>query len=141
MAAKVSNPKPTKPSASASESVETFLAALDHPLKPVILALRQIILNADSSIAEGIKWNVPSFRTTEYFATFHLRAKDSVQIILHLGAKVRDSATTGIAIADPDSLLEWLAKDRALLKFADLPAVEANQAAFEKIIRQWIGVV
>jgi hypothetical protein len=48
---------------------------------------RQIILDADASIAEGIKWNAPSFYTSEYFATIQLRAKDGVQVILHLGAK------------------------------------------------------
>ena len=138
---KTSPTKPNKPSASAAESVEAFLAALEHPLKPAILALRQIILAADPSIAEGIKWNVPSFRTTEYFATFHLRASDGVQIILHLGAKVRTTATTGVTIADPKSLLTWLAKDRAAVKFADLSAVEAKREDFTTLIREWIKVV
>ncbi len=84
MASKASSTKPTKRSASAPENVETFLASLDHPFKQEILALRQIILDADPSIAEDIKWNAPSFRTSEYFATFHLRAKDRAS------AKFRD---------------------------------------------------
>ena len=133
--------KPTKRAVSTSESVDEFLAALDHSFKPEIIALRQLILAADPSIAEAIKWNAPSFRTTEYFATFHLRAKEGVQLILHLGAKVRDSATTGIAIADPTSLLEWLAKDRASVKFGDLQAIEAQRSTFTEVIRQWIHYV
>jgi hypothetical protein len=80
VASKASSTKPTKRNASAPENVETFLASLDHPFKQEILALRQIFLGADPSIAEGIKWNAPSFRTSEYFATFHLRAKDGVQV-------------------------------------------------------------
>ena len=124
--------------ASAPEDVETFLASLEHPFKKEILAVRQIILSADPGIAEGIKWNAPSFRTSEYFATFHLRAKDGVQVILHLGAKKRDSSTTGIAIADPESLLAWLAKDRASATFRDLKDIEARRAAFANLIRQWI---
>jgi hypothetical protein len=141
VATKAANTQPTKRSAPASESVETFLASLDHPFKPEILALRQIILGADSSIAEGIKWNAPSFRTSEYFATMHLRAKDGVQIILHLGAKTRDTATTGVAIADPASLLSWLAKDRALVTFRDLSDIDARRSAFAQLIRQWITYV
>ncbi len=133
--------KLTKRSVSAPESVEKFLAALDHPFKPEIIALRQIILAADPNIVEGIKWNSLSFRTTEYFATFHLRAKEGVQLILHLGAKVRDSATTGIAIADPTSLLEWLAQDRASVKFGNLNEIEAKRSAFVEVIRQWIHYV
>jgi hypothetical protein len=121
--------------APAAEGVDAFLASLDHPFKRAVLALREIVLGADPRIAEGIKWNAPSFRTSEWFATFHLRAKDGVQLILHLGAKKR---TGPIAIADPQSLLEWLAADRASVKFRGLEDVEAKRSAFEAVIRQWI---
>lgn len=125
-------------SKSTSQSVDTFLATLDHPAKAEILALRQLILAADPRIGEGIKWNAPSFHTTEYFATFHLRAKEGVQLILHLGAKVRDNTTAGIAIEDPQSLLTWLAKDRASIVFHDLAAIRTQQTAFQTLIRAWI---
>lgn len=121
-----------------TESVGAFLAALDHPRKAEILALRGIILGADARIAEGIKWNAPSFRTSEWFATFHLRARDCVQVILHFGARVRDRSAARAAIADPDALLEWLADDRASAKFRDMAAVEAKQSAFAAVIREWI---
>jgi hypothetical protein len=124
-----------------SESVEAFLASLDHPFKPEILAIRQIILGADPSIAESVKWNAPSFYTTEHFATMQLRAKDGVQVILHLGAKPRDTATSGIAIDDPNALLAWLAKDRASVTFVDLNDIETKRAALRDIIRQWIRYV
>jgi hypothetical protein len=119
-------------------SVEAFLAALEHPRKREILAVRQIILGADPRIAEGIKWNAPSFRTSEYFATVHLRAKDGVQVILHRGAKTRAG---GLSIHDPESLLEWLGKDRASVKFRDLRDIEARQSAFTNGIRRWIEQV
>ncbi len=143
MASKFSRTKLTKRAASVggSESVEAFLASLDHPFKPEILAIRQTILGADPCIAEGIKWNAPSFRTSEYFATLHLRAKAGVQVILHLGAKARETAASGIAIADPETLLEWLAKDRASAKFRDLEDVTAKRSAFARVVRQWIGYV
>ena len=141
MATKATSTQPAKRNSSAPESVETFLAALEHPFKPEILAIRQLMLGADPSIAESIKWNAPSFYTTEHFATMHLRAKDGVQIILHLGAKPRDSASSGIAIADPESLLKWLAKDRASATFRDLNDIDAHGSAFANIIRQWITYV
>jgi hypothetical protein len=141
MASKAPSTKPTKRSASAPESVETFLASLDHPLKPEILALRQVILGADPRIAESIKWNAPSFYITEHFATMQLRAKDSVQVILHLGVKPRDTAQTGIAIDDPQALLKWLAKDRASASFRDLREIEAKRAALAQIIRQCVEYV
>lgn len=136
--AKVTRKKTAKRSAPAPEDVETFLSSLEHPFKQEILALRQAILGADPRIAEGVKWNAPSFHTSEYFATFHLRAKDGVQLILHLGAKKRDTAISGIEVADPNGSLKWLAKDRASVKFRDLKDVEARRAAFVALIREWI---
>ncbi len=138
MASNVSSKKPAKRAAPADDEVEAFLGSLEHPSKPEILALRQIILGAHPSIAEGIKWNAPSFRTSEYFATFHLRAKAGVQIILHLGAKKRSVGAPELAIADPKSLLEWLATDRASVKFRDLEDIERKRSAFVKVIQQWI---
>jgi len=49
-----------------------------------------------------------------------------------------EAATTGIAISDPDSLLEWLAKDRASARFRDLKDIAAKRSAFEKLLRQWL---
>lgn len=122
-------------------TVDAFLAALNHPCKPEILALRKVILSADPSITESIKWNSPSFRTREYFATFHLRAKLGVQIILHLGAKKRDDARANTTLPDPTALLHWLGQDRASIEFRDMHDVLAKQAAFTDIIRHWIKYV
>jgi hypothetical protein len=88
-------------------------------------------------MAQGIKWNAPSFRTTEWFATFHLRAKEGVQVILHRGAKKKDNSET-VEIGDPDGLLQWLSTDRASVTFRDTKDVESKKAAFGRIIKQWI---
>jgi hypothetical protein len=95
----------------APKEVTSFLEELSHPLKPVVLALRNIILEADPGISEGIKWNVPSFRTLEFFATMHLRAQDRVSVIMHFGAKKRD--TGGIVVSDPELCSSgWHATER-----------------------------
>lgn len=124
-----------------SQRVEDFIAALDHPYKPEIVELRQIILGADPRIGEEIKWNAPSFYTTQHFATFQLRAKTGVQIILHLGTKVRETATTGIPIPDPQSLLTWLAKDRASVTLQNMDEIHAKRADFTALIQAWIEFV
>lgn len=121
------------------EAVDRFMASLKHPHKAAIEALRKIIRGADPSIAEGVKWNAPSFRTTEYFATTHLRAKSGIGVILHLGAKVREAPQ--LAIEDPEGRLEWLGKDRARLGFSGVEDVEARASALRGIVRQWIRYV
>jgi hypothetical protein len=100
--------------------------------------LRSAILNSDPSITESVKWNSPSFKTTEYFATTNLRAKTGVGLVLHFGAKVRSVAVSGDAIDDPGGLLTWVAKDRATLVFGDAKEVKAAKPALQAILRQWI---
>lgn len=122
-----------------SAAVEAFLAGLAPTCRSEVEALRRIILGADPAIGEGIKWKVPSFRTTDYFATLHLRTKVGLGLILHLGAKVRD--IPAVPVEDPEGLLTWLARDRALITFADLEEIQARQVALVALIRQWIRAV
>src|SRR5262245_41223578 len=68
---RVASPEPS--SSQTDPAVIAFLRELDHPLKQEVEAVRQIILGVSPEIREGIKWNAPSFRTTEYFATLNLR--------------------------------------------------------------------
>ena len=133
------SPKPTAkktPPRDGAETVETFLATLDYPKKSELLAVRPIILGADIGITEGIKWNAPSFRTSEWFATFNLRAKTGLQVILHLGAKVRGGP--GITVEDPTRFLVWLGKDRASVTFRDVDDVVTRRDSFADLIRRWI---
>lgn len=125
-------------SSSAPQSVDAFLAALEHPQKPAILALRALILGAAPGITEHVKWNAPSFRTTEDFATFHLRAKVGVQLVLHLGAKPRPDSPLRTALADPANLLTWKGPDRAVVTVASELAVQTQAAALQALVRQWI---
>jgi hypothetical protein len=124
-------------SADATE-VDTFLAALDHPAKDLVVQLRRVVLGADARIGEGIKWNSPSYRTTEYFATTNLRAKQGVGLILHFGAKKNAISTTGVDIPDPAGLLRWLAKDRATVEFRDAAELAAAAPALQALLREWI---
>ena len=100
-----------------------------------LAALRQIILAADPAISEGIKWKVPSFHTSEYFATLHLRTKQGVGVILHFGAKPRAGLAARTAIKDEGAMLAWLADDRAVVAFADLRDVQAKAPAFTRIVQ------
>lgn len=124
-----------KTTPTASEAVD----ASAHPLHREIDAVRRIILGASPAISEGVKWNAPSFRTEKgWFATIHLRRTESLDIVLHLGAKTR-ADLKAFSIADPDGLLKWLGKDRAMLSLGKGRAIVRRRAAIEAIVRAWIG--
>jgi hypothetical protein len=120
-----------------TESVSAYLNALEHPMKPVIEAIRAAILEADRNITEGIKWNTASFYCYGWFATVNIRAKTGVQLVLHHGAKIRANSELSRTVDDPSHLLTWLAKDRTLITFTSADDFKNRQAAFKKIIKQW----
>lgn len=70
-------------------SVAAYLAALDHPLKPVLEAVRGAILAADPGVTEGVKWSSASFYRHGWFATIGARPKHGVQSSSTTGRRSR----------------------------------------------------
>jgi hypothetical protein len=127
--------------ADTTEAVDALMKSLGHPAENEIQALRAAIIQVHPSIREGVKWNAPSFRTREYFATTNLRTKRGVGVVLHFGAKTRSVAASRDSVKDPQKLLKWVAKDRATVEFADLNDLESKKKAFQAVLRQWITYV
>ena len=130
-----------KSKADTTQAVNDFVSSLNHPATQEIQMLRDIVCDVSPSIQEGVKWNAPSFRVDEYFATINLREKQGVGVVLHFGAKVRDVAAGRESIDDPDKLLKWLAKDRATVRFSGKDDIAARKPAFQAVLRQWIRFV
>jgi len=120
-----------RPSPNGTAEVDAYMAALDHPQRVVVAALRAIIMGANEKIAERIKWNVPSFYYRTDLAAFHLRAKDCVQLVLVFPHGL---------VADPTGLLAGAWPDRRLAKFYDLAEVHAKQAALAGIVNAWVAL-
>jgi hypothetical protein len=91
----------------------------------------------DKRIRESVKWNAPSFYIEEHFATLNLRPVDTIQVILHTGAKAKSDSQV-MNISDPSSLLKWAAKDRCVLTFSSTKDLQSKEAAFVSILKQWI---
>jgi len=136
-----SKPKAHETRTDSTDAVDEFMKTLEHSFKSEIEMLRRAILAVDPAVAEGIKWNSPSFRTGEYFATTNLRARAGIGLILHLGAKVRDLPGGGVKIADPAGLLKWLGKDRAMVEFTTRNELKQKTSALQAVLRQWIEYV
>jgi len=121
--------------------VTEFLIASKHPLRDEIDVVRRIIVDASPEIREGVKWNAPSFRTSDWFATLNgPRATESIQLILHAGAKRKDVEARG-TIEDPAGLLKWLADDRCMVTFADGADARRRGAALQSIVRAWVALL
>jgi hypothetical protein len=107
------------------------MAALDHPFKVEVQAVRAIIKGVHPGITEQIKWQAPSFSYQGYLVTFNLWARQHVHLVFHNGALLNDK--TG--------LLEGEYPDRRMLYFKDMAEVQAKQAALVEFIRTWIRLM
>lgn len=125
---------------SGPEQVAEYFAALDHPLKDVLLRVREAILSADGDLTEHIKWKAPSFcHSGDDRVTFNLYRDGSLLLIFHRGAKVKDVKGNRRLIDDPTGLLEWLADDRASLKIKDADDLDAKKDAIQTLVKLWIA--
>jgi hypothetical protein len=122
-------------------TVEDILGNADLPLREGMEEVRRILIESSAEIREGVKWNAPSFRTSDWFANLNNpanpRARDSVMLILHTGAKAKGITMQG-RVPDPAGLLRRLAKDRAMATFGNAGDVRAKRDALQTVVREWI---
>lgn len=121
-------------------TVEAFRQGLDAETLATVDALRRAIAIAHPSLTERLKWNAPSFALgsgdDDDRITLGLERKGGVRVVLHRGAKVKDSS--GFVFEDSAGLAKWPARDRGVMVFAKLEAVEANEPAFIDLCARWL---
>jgi hypothetical protein len=112
-------------------TVDEFMAALDHPFKAEVQAVREIIKGVNKHITEEVKWRAPSFSYKGYLATFNLWATEHVHLVFHNGA-----------ILDPKNrILEGEYPDRRMVYFANMDEVRSKKPALVKAVKEWIRLM
>jgi hypothetical protein len=117
--------------------VDSFIKQLDHPCKTGINRLRAAIKSLDSRIVEEIKWNAPSFKIEDHFATFKLYPPKNIQIVLHTGAKPK-TPLRAFTLDDPHKLLNWPTIDRCVITLQSSEQAEQLEKVVADMVKQWI---
>lgn len=115
--------------------IVAYFAALEHPFKSEMLALRAIILDANPAMAERIKWNVPSFYhrdTKKDFAAFHPRNREHAHLVI---------VFHGGTMIEVQDLLEGDYKDRRMAYFHDMADVESKTPGLVAVVNEWVALV
>lgn len=107
--------------------VDAWLASYDNPMKPVVLAVRDIILAADGRMSESIKWKSPTFEFKGNLASFNPRSKQFASLMFH----------TGAMIPGDHPILEGGGDTARYVRFASLEDVAARKPALEEVVRAW----
>lgn len=123
------------------QKVEEYMEKFNHPLKDLVLYVRDIILKTDKQIGEGIYWNAPTFFYTgtmkpfepkeykRYILGFVFNRQDCIRMVFLQGATVKDKT----------NLLEGDFKDnRKIVVFTGIEDVKSKENALKDIIKQLI---
>ena len=111
----------------ASEDVQDWFDAFEHPLKNAMLVVREAILTADDRMTETVKWSTPTFMYKGNLLSFQPRAKKFVSLMFHEGA----------SIPGKHPRLEGDGAHVRTMRFTDAADVEANGAALAEVVRAW----
>ncbi|MFM1651031.1 DUF1801 domain-containing protein [Brevibacillus sp. B_LB10_24] len=126
---------------SGERQVEEYLQNLEHPLKREIEEVRSIVLSIDRELSEHVKWNAPSFCFhNDDRITFNLHGNGFFRLVLHRGAKAKESINLKPYFEDVQGLMEWVANDRATIKFTDRKDVEVKRELLKEVVRRWVDV-
>ncbi|MCB9548202.1 MAG: DUF1801 domain-containing protein [Myxococcales bacterium] len=110
--------------------VDAWMAKYENPMKPVVEAVRAVILGADPRMGECIKWSAPTFTFGGNLASFNPRSKKHASLLFH----------TGASIPGDFPHLTGSGEVARTMSFADLAEVEARRAELEAIVRAWCAL-
>lgn len=107
--------------------VDAWMAAYDNPMKPVVAAMRDIILDADARVTETIKWQAPTFVYEGNIASFFPKSKQHASLMFHKGAEIPGNF--------PNLLGDG--KEARTFKVIDLDDLASKQDELRGIVRAW----
>jgi len=126
------------------DQVTHYIATSIHPLAATMQAIREVILGADATVSEQIKWNAPAFYyngtmaafdAKEYkrdIVVFNLRKDDYILLIFPTGSVIND--TTGI--------LEGNFTDgRRMVTIYNEGDFNSKKEALQQVIKLWLAQV
>ncbi|RPD37926.1 DUF1801 domain-containing protein [Chitinophaga barathri] len=126
------------------EQVADYLGKLDHPLKDVVEALREIVLATDTEIGEQVKWNSPSFYYKGEMKEFDAKEykRDIVVFNLHKKDTVLLVFPTGAVVNDKTGFLEGKYPDgRRMAKFSAIDEVQIKKKDLQAVLKEWLKQV
>ena len=111
-----------------SAEVDAWFENYENPMKPLVLAVRAIILDTDPRMSEAIKWKAPTFMYRGNLASFYPRSARHVSLMFH----------TGASLSDPTGLLEGDGQTSRVAKFTDADDLAEKADALRDLVRAWI---
>lgn len=107
--------------------VDAWMAAYDNPMKPVVAAMRDVIIAADARVDEAIKWQAPTFIYKGNIASFFPKSKNHASLMFHTGATIPGDFPN----------LTGDGKEARTFKVTDLDDLATKKEELQSIIKAW----
>lgn len=123
------------------ESVMSVIDKQDSPVKEILKAVREMVLNADPEISEQIKWNVPAFYYHGEMKPFDPKEykRDMIVTNYHNKKYVLLVFPSGAKVKDIYGVLEGDYKDgRRLMSLMSVDDLMSKKEALIYIIKEWL---
>lgn len=134
--------KPKAPAKkTAFATVDAFIAAQDKAVANTLMALRKIMLGADKTVGEQVKWNSPAYYYTGDMKTFDPKdyKRDIAVVNLNRKEYLLLIFPTGARIKDTSGLLEGSYPDgRRMVKITDEDDLKAKAKGLQQIVKEWL---
>ena len=119
--------KPASAQSRKSPAVDDWFERLDHPLKPLMLKVRRVVLASDKRVTESVKWSTPTYSYNGDIASFIPQAKSFVSLMFHRGSE----------IPGRHPRLEGDARLARTMRFASAEELKKYTPDLQKVIRAW----
>ena len=107
--------------------VDAWLERYDNPMKPVVLRIREIVLDADARMDECIKWQAPTFTYKGNLASFYPKSKGHASLMFHVGAQIPGTFPR----------LEGTGDTSRVMKFTDAADLKRKSPELRRLVKAW----
>ncbi|OEO31047.1 hypothetical protein VW23_018335 [Devosia insulae DS-56] len=110
-----------------ADDVDAWMAKYENPQKPLVEAVRQVVLKADKRMTETIKWQAPTFVYKGNLASFYPKSKAHVSLMFHTGAQIPGDFPS----------LQGTGDVSRVMKFLDAADLKLKAAELGRLVRAW----
>ena len=124
------------------KTLDEFYKSLDDDKLAQVLEIRKLLLEAEPTLTEHLKWNAPSYvKDNEDRVTFNIMNKQGiVKLVLHMGATRKEDKKAVPVMQDDSGLIEWNSNIRGTISFPSHLDMHELGRPFKEIIKNWLAI-
>lgn len=124
------------------KTLEDFFTDQDPEKLKIIMEVREVILAADPSLEETLKWNAPNYIFNgEDRITFNvINKQNKVKVVIHMGPARKENKKGSPILSNDQGLVEWNSDIRGTIIFEDIHDVNTKSTRLQKLFRDWLAL-